>query len=281
MKTVAIYGLGLIGGSFGLALRKAGFPGEILGLCAPPFVEKALAMGAITRQCDSLAVAAQEADVIFLSHRIDAIIHALGILGPIARAGCLITDSGSTKTAIVNKATECVNLAEFIGGHPLAGREKRGVEAADPDLFRGKPYVLTGFSSLSKEFENWLERIGANVVHMTAEEHDRVVAYTSHLPQILSTALSLTLARQDNKALSQVFGPGLTDMTRLALSSSELWQDILRTNKDSVQTAIDSFIETLGEVRSAIENDGVEPTFTEAGEFARKLRHTIGQSSVP
>ncbi len=278
MKTVAIYGLGLIGGSFGLALRKAGFGGEILGVHEPPFDLKALEMGAITRRCESLEEAAAEADVIYLSHQIDAILGALCLLGPISRQGCLITDSGSTKTEIVYKATECIKAAKFVGGHPMAGKEKRGVQAADPDLFRGKPYVLTSYCSLTEEFEMWLGRIGAQVIHMSAEEHDHVVAYTSHLPQVLSTALALALAREENKALSQVFGPGLTDMTRLALSSSELWQSILRTNKHEVQTAIDAFIQTLREMQSAIGNDGVEVAFTEAGAFARELRNTSGQS---
>ncbi len=274
MKTIAIYGLGLIGGSFGLALRKAGFEGEILGLCAPPYAEKALEMGAITTVASDFDEIARRADVIYLSHKVDAILAAMPVLGPIARPGCFITDTGSTKTAIVSEATKHIKSAVFVGGHPMAGKETRGIEAADPDLFRDRPYVLTSQcdSSHMETFVSWLNRIGAHVTYLTPEEHDRTVAYTSHLPQLLSTALAVTLTKERDEVISKVFGPGLTDMTRLALSASDLWTSILVTNKNAVRQAIGAFTETLGEMTKALEKESLDTLLTEGAEFAAKLR---------
>ena len=276
IHTVAIVGLGLIGGSFGLALRKAGFAGEILGLCAPPYVEKALEMGAISRRSDSLQEVAEKADLIYLAHKVDSIIELLDILGPVARRGCLITDSGSTKVAITTKAAEAVKFAEFVGGHPMAGKEKRGIENANSDLFRGRPYILTEDRSTTPildEFKSWLAQIGAHLVSMSPAEHDSAVAFTSHLPQLLSTTLACTLKTQHQEAFTKVFGPGLLDMTRLALSASDLWMSILETNKEEVLKAIDAFRGTLDQLRSEIISNTLNEVFTSASEYAQKFRH--------
>lgn len=166
MKTVAIAGVGLIGGSFGLALRKAGFSGEILGVSSEAAIEAGIQMGAITRSA-TLQEAAAEADLIYLAQPVDRILETLAALGPLARSGCLITDAGSTKTAIVRKAEECIRSASFVGGHPLAGKEQRGAEAADADLFRERIYVLTpsgAETGLLDMFRSWLARIGARIV---------------------------------------------------------------------------------------------------------------------
>lgn len=274
MKTVAIIGVGLMGGSFGLALRKAGFDGEILGVCEPACARTAIAHGAITAAVP-LIEAAERGDLIYLADRVDVILKVLEVIGPIARTESLVTDCGSTKSVIVGKAQEFVLSAAFVGGHPMAGKEQRGVENADPDLFRGRPYILTESSRHSPfedEFRNWLSRIGARVMEMSPAEHDAAVAYTSHLPQLLSTALATTLSQQDQESFHAVFGPGLIDMTRLALSGPELWQSILATNQDRVAEAIDAFIDTLVSVKQNLRSEKLVGVFREAVLYSQQLR---------
>src|SRR3954452_13180757 len=219
IKTVAVIGVGLIGGSFALAIRKFGFAGEILGVSSPPVLEKAIELGAITRGV-SLQEACQRADLLYLADRVDGIIEVLRAIGPFARPGALITDAGSTKRAIMEAAREAVQSATFVGGHPIAGKELRGVENAEPDLFCGRPYVLTEplrDSPMVAVFEDLLRNLEVEIVRMSPEEHDNAVAFTSHLPQLLSTALAKTLGTQGSEAFHNVVGPGLLDMTRLAL----------------------------------------------------------------
>lgn len=275
IRTVAIVGLGLIGGSFGLALRKAGFPGEILGFCDSPYAEKALQMGAISRRSSSLREVVEQADLIYLADKIDSILSLLDTIGPIARQGCLVTDSGSTKVAITAKAVEVVKFAEFVGGHPMAGKEKRGIENAEADLFCGRPYILTNSQSVSPllhEFKFWLTRIGARVIVMSPIEHDSAVAFTSHLPQLLSTTLAYTLKTQHQEAFAKVFGPGLLDMTRLALSASDLWMSIVETNQGEILKAIDAFSETLNSIRAELLSSRLDEVFTSASQYAQQFR---------
>ncbi len=142
MESVAIFGVGLIGGSFGLALKKAGFGGEILGVSSEASIHAALERGAIDRG-SALEEAARRADLLYLAQPIGRILDTLRHLDPLVRADALVTDAGSTKHAIVTGARKLLHGCQFLGGHPLAGKEKRGVEQAEADLFRGRTYVLT------------------------------------------------------------------------------------------------------------------------------------------
>ena len=275
METVAIVGVGLIGASFGLALRRSGFTGPILGVSSPPAIEAGLASGAISLAA-TLKQAADQADLIYLAQPVDRIIETLGWLGPMARQGALITDAGSTKSAIV-KAGENIQYAEFIGGHPMAGKETRGAQSADADLFRNRLYVLTPqYRSVPEDFRDILQRIGANVLEMTAEEHDATVALTSHLPQLLSTALAALLASQKNANVEQVFGSGLLDMTRLAMSPAELWNSILATNKANVLHGIDLYTRVLLDLRQAVQDHNLDAMFSVAAQFSADLRSVKG-----
>jgi prephenate dehydrogenase len=274
MKTVAIVGVGLIGGSFGLALREAGFQGEILGVSSPRALETALRLGAISGTA-TLEQAAQCADLIYLAQPVDRILESLEALGPLAPAHCLITDAGSTKAVIVQKAAVCLRSATFLGGHPIAGKELRGVEAAEPQLFRDRPYVLTPSapeSAESHDFRAWLQRFGARVLEMPVDQHDATVAFTSHLPQLLSTALAATLAEQPNPQVPRVFGAGLLDMTRLALSSPDLWLSIIATNKVEIGKALDAIIRSLAEIKNHLSDDNLQTFFISAVAFASKIR---------
>lgn len=274
MRKVAIFGVGLIGGSFGLALRKAGFVGEIVGVSSPGAIAGALARNVISRGA-TLEEAAQWADLIYLAQPVDRILLTIEQLAPFIGRDCLVTDAGSTKTQIVRKAGEFLPPGQFLGGHPLAGKEQRGVDAADANLFRQRPYVLTPASPetpQSTAFRSWLMRLGVELMDMSPEEHDRTVALTSHLPQLLSTALAHTLATHGDKKVDVVFGQGLMDMTRLALSTPELWSSILATNKDAIHYAIDEFSRTLAELRNSIGTADLTRLFSSANAFSNRIR---------
>ncbi len=280
INTVAIVGVGLIGGSFGRSLRRVGFEGEILGVSSPGAVSAGLRAGAISSS-GTLSEAASRADVLYLAQPVDRILVTIEQLGPLLNqygrsSGVLVTDAGSTKSAIVARANAVLPRNTFLGGHPMAGKEKSGVEVSDADLFVGQPYVLTpapGFENpLAAEFRAWIERTGARLVEMPPEEHDAVVALTSHLPQLLSTSLALTLAAHPNPHIALVHGSGLLDMTRLAMSSPDLWQSIIATNQGEILRAIDAFSEHLQIVRKAVLSGDISTSFVEARTLGRELR---------
>lgn len=263
MRTVGIVGVGLIGGSFGLALRKSGFEGAILGVSSERSVAGAVERGAIDRGA-TLEEAAGVSDLLFLSQPISGIVQTLRKLDALVRPDTLVTDAGSTKRVIVEEASRSLHRCAFLGGHPMAGKELRGVAAADPDLFRGRPWILT--ADFRHEFRKWIGLFGAREIVMDAEEHDRLVAWSSHLPQLASTALAAVLNDRAPGA-ADVAGPGLLDATRLALSSFDLWRDILETNGSEVSVALEAYIEKLQRIRSDVETE-----FTKGSEFARSLR---------
>ena len=281
METVAIVGVGLIGGSFGLALKQAGFRGTILGVSSERALRAGIERGAIDRGA-SLEEAAGASDLIYLAQPIGRILDTLNHVDPLVRPEALITDAGSTKHAIVTKARKMVRNCQFLGGHPLAGKEKRGAREADADLFRGRTYVLTPGApeeletAAAREFVEWLGRIGAKTVVLGAAEHDRVVSFTSHLAQLASTALAATVA-ENLTALEdlQVAGPGLLDSTRLALSAYELWRDILATNTDSIEQALTAYINKLEYLRENLRTRAMQEEFVRAAELAGRLRRAI------
>jgi prephenate dehydrogenase len=267
MRSAAIVGTGLIGGSFGLALRKAGYQGSIVGVSSERSIAEALERGAIDRGV-TLEEACAEADLIFLSQPISGILETLPKLNPLVRSGALVTDAGSTKREIVEAAARSLTRCVFLGGHPMAGKEARGASAADPDLFRDRPWVLTGEPEhpVARVLRKWIALFGAREVILDAAQHDALVAWSSHLPQLASTALAAVLSEHAPDA-ARVAGPGLLDMTRLAMSSYDLWRDILGTNREAVQEALDAYIEKLRQLRANYETE-----FSRGADFARTLR---------
>ena len=263
MNSVAIIGVGLIGGSFGLALRKTGFTGEILGVSSERSVAEARAVQAIDRGV-SLEEAASTCDVLFLSQPISGILETLRQLDALVRPETLVTDAGSTKQAIVAEAARSLKRCTFLGGHPMAGKEQRGAGAADADLFRGRPWVFT--SELDHPLRQWVAKFGAREIILDAATHDRLVAWSSHLPQLASTALASVLSDEAPEAVT-VAGPGLIDSTRLAMSSYDLWRDIIDTNRPEILRALDAYIDRLQSLRTDFESE-----FEKASAFAKKLR---------
>jgi prephenate dehydrogenase len=278
MRNVAIIGTGLIGASFGLALRKNGFTGSIVGISSSRAIADAIACGAIDRGAP-LEEAIPQADLVFLSQTIGRILDTLRRLDKLLRPDALVTDAGSTKCEIVDLAREHIRRAQFLGGHPMAGKERRGAAAADGELFRGRTWVLTPDdpselqTPAAVEFLGWLERIGARVLTLDSDEHDRVVSLTSHLAQLASTALAATVSdKVGAQSRLQVAGPGLEDMTRLAMGSYDLWRDILATNRDHIDRALAMYIQKLEHIRENLRTRQLQEEFERGAELAGKLR---------
>lgn len=185
---------------------------------------------------------AAQRDLLFLAQPVSAIIETLRCLPALVSGSTLITDAGSTKRAIAESAS---GLARFTGGHPMAGKEARGVEAADPALFRGRPWLLT--SEPPSELRRWIEAVGARISVIPADEHDRLVALISHAPQLLSNAIA-----QATRHHQEFAGPGLESMTRLAGSSYSVWRDILATNGDETAAALERIITDANRLREAL-----------------------------
>jgi prephenate dehydrogenase len=278
IQTVSILGVGLIGGSFGLALRAAGFAGRILGVSSPRTIDSAVRFGAIDAGMP-LSEAVAAADLVYLAQPIGRILDLLPEVARHASPGCLVTDAGSTKRAIVARAAEV--FAEgpwFLGGHPMAGKAQRGVELAEADLFAGAVYVLTPQDGrlpdtpVVQEFVAWIRKIGATPSVLAPDVHDQVVTWTSHLPQLVSSALALSVSGHlDDAEHLKIAGPGLRDMTRLAESSYAIWRDILSTNGDNLQRALHEFISRLKHFSDHLGTSDLQSDFESAKKIREKL----------
>jgi len=244
MQRVAICGVGLIGGSFALALRRTGFTGTLLGVSSERTIAEAVELGVVDRGA-TLEEAAQTADLIYLAQPILKIIEGMPALGQMLGPQATVTDAGSTKAEIVAAMREYLPAGSYVGGHPMAGKETRGVR-------------------------------GARVVILGAEEHDRAVAYTSHLTQLVATALAGTVTRALPGDEIQVSGPGLIDTTRLAQSSYDIWRDILCTNRGPVDAALGEMIDRLREMRAALGEN--EAQFAEGAELRRRIVRSVNLS---
>jgi prephenate dehydrogenase len=264
--SAAVVGVGLIGGSFALALRASGFAGKIIGVSSPEAVRVAIENGVIDEALP-LAEAAALADLIYLARPIEGILAVLDELDQHVQPGTLITDAGSTKSAICARAAEKIHRGRFVGGHPMAGKEARGAGEAEATLFRGRPYVLT---SPCAELERVIADFGARLVILSAEEHDALVALTSHLPQLISTALAASIGTAPGAV--QVAGPAALDLTRLALSPYEIWRDIFATNATNIDAALGVFIGKLEELRDELRGPRIAEEFEAAARVARRLR---------
>ena len=280
IRQVTICGVGLIGGSLGLALKKAGFGGRIVGFGRPVTLEKAQRRGAIDSASSNLAEAVADADVVYLSTPILTLLELMGKLHPLVKPEALITDAGSTKAAICeNGAKLFPGPPWFIGGHPMAGKESTGVDNADADLFQGARYALTPYSRhhldtpIARSFVAWLDRIGARVLILDAELHDEIVTWTSHLPQLVSTALAVAV--MENVKVPEdleLSAGGLRDASRLAESSYKVWRDVCITNAENIERALTTFTQALEHLRDNLRSRELENIFERANELRRRLK---------
>lgn len=264
MSRIVIVGTGLLGSSLGLAVKRAGLYERVVGVSSPAVVEEALRVGAVDEALP-LGEAVRGAALVVLAQPVRRIVALLGELDGMVDVGTLVTDVGSTKGEICAAAAGWTR-GRFVGGHPMAGREVRGPAGATAELFVGRPWVLT---EAAPELLRLVEGVGARAVVLPAAEHDAMVAMSSHLPQLLATALGSYLHGRDLRAVA---GPGLLDMTRLAMSSHELWADILATNAGNVDAALAGMIGELEKVRAGLREGQLEEAFARGAEFARGLR---------
>ena len=260
IRQITIIGTGLIGGSFGLALKKNRFNGKIVGCDRAPVLEKARLKGAIDSGETSPADAVRGSDVILLATPVGTIIELIGLLGPSLPAKTLITDTGSTKTDILTRGKTIFGKntgKRFLAGHPMAGKEQSGVEFAEADLFQGAAWFVTPapaqniYHGLSGEFLEWVEKTGARIASMEAEEHDKLCAWISHVPQMISTALAATLVDEfgEDAPLLEAGGRALREMTRISGSPYSMWRDVALTNKKNIQDALLKLEQRLAHLR--------------------------------
>jgi prephenate dehydrogenase len=255
LEKVAIVGVGLIGGSIGLALRERGLAKEIAGFGRrASTLERAKQLGAITSAVATLTEAVAGADFVVVCTPVETIVPQILEIAAVPNARPLITDAGSTKSSIVAQLEQNLSgHARFVGSHPLAGSERGGIEHARVDLFQGRVVVVTPTSRTDSEdvaaiTDFWIA-LGARVISMPPDAHDRTVATTSHAPHVVASALA---AATDPTALPLTAG-GWRDSTRIAGGDPELWQQILLDNRTNVLQSLSRFETSLSRFRSALE----------------------------
>jgi prephenate dehydrogenase len=278
---VTVIGTGLIGGSLALALRKYGFHGRILGCDRPDVLAAACRMKVIDAGEPDPAAAARGSDLIVLATPVGSILDSLEH-GRIFPPEALITDVGSTKQLVVERA--CAAFGEqapirFLAGHPMAGKEHSGIQYADADLFAGAVWLVTPLpgqdvrAGAAGAFLDWVEKFGSRIICMDAERHDRLCAWISHLPQMLSTAFAATLESElgDDDDLKAMGGRALREMTRIASSPYSMWRDIAFTNTANIQDALLRLEQRLAHVRENLRTRELQAEFHRAQKFKRDL----------
>jgi prephenate dehydrogenase len=285
IERVFIAGTGLIGASVGLALREAGFRGEIVGTGpTEATLETARRMGAIDRwvpRANAEAEAAH-ADLVLLAGPVLAIEDWMQRLASILTERTLVTDVGSTKVQIATLGAKLYNQpgrARFLPGHPMAGKESGGAAQAEASLFRGAMWLFTpqpGIEASERETEwrAWVAKFGAHTMDLDARRHDELVAWVSHLPQMLSTALAALLEETfavDHDAVAAIGGRALRETTRLGASPYSMWRDIALTNSEPIAQTLHALEQKLAHLRENLRTPELKEEFRLANEFrARK-----------
>lgn len=258
-KRVAIIGLGLIGGSIGLALHNARAAQQVAGFDAGKGVaERARKSGAIDQSCSSLTEAVRGAELVILATPVGAMRPLLQQLAGTVASGTVITDVASTKAQVINWAEEYLPpTVAFVGGHPIAGKEVSGIEAADGKLFQNCVYCLTPTRRTSpvalEKVTELVSSLGAQVRFLEPLEHDGQVAGVSHLPFVVSAVLMNTVAGGESWGdASLLAGSGFRDMTRLAAGSPEMYRDICLTNSEALTRWLNAYIQQLAAFRDRL-----------------------------
>lgn len=282
-RRAAILGTGLIGGSFGLALRR-NFPEiHVVGWDKDEDVARqAVARGAIAKAFPKADAAIVAADLVYIALPIGVALDLLPAIARSAAPGALVTDACSTKARICREASQYFHGdAEFLGGHPMAGKELSGIAQASADLFDGARYALIGSeedsaqSARQSAFEDLIRGLGSKLVWLDAETHDWAAAIVSHLPQLVSVALARVVHDEvDETGLPvSLAGPGLRDALRLAGSSYSMWRDIALTNTDNISHALDRVGRAIEDLQRRLTNRDLEAEFDIANELYKVLRN--------
>ncbi len=285
IERIAILGTGLLGTSVGLALRGAGFRGSIVGWNrGAAGAETALKAGAIDSIASDPLQAALEAQVVALAVPIYSTLDYMDKLSTVLGPDHLVTDVGSTKGEITAAAGRLFNTPEraaFLPGHPMAGKERGGAALGDAELFRGAVWLFTDDASWQRSahsaelVKGWRELVvamGSKTLDLDAQRHDELVAWVSHLPQFVATALSALLQDEvgDAPELRDIGGRALREMTRLGSSPYSMWRDIALTNTEAVQAALFALEQRLANLRENLRTPGLRDEFEQANRFRRE-----------
>jgi len=285
IERISILGMGLLGTSVGLALRAAGFRGSITGWNRnPQHAQVALKMGAL----DSVGVdpleVARAGQVVLLSVPIYATLDFMEKLSGVLGSEHLVTDVGSTKRIISEAAARLYNTpgrAAFLPGHPMAGKERGGAALGDANLFRGAVWLFTDdpaaqrsphSAALVEGWREWVGAMGSKILDLDPVRHDELVAWVSHLPQFVATALSALLEKEvgDAPELKDVGGRALREMTRLGASPYSMWRDIAYTNTEAVQAALEALEQRIAHLRENLRTPELRDEFEQANRFRRE-----------
>ena len=282
-RTIAIVGVGLIGGSVGLAAR-ATWPGvRVIGIDTRDVLVSAVALGAVTDTAGDVSAAAA-ADLVVLCAPVAVNAATLAALAPRLGPATVVTDVGSTKREIV-AAAEAHGIDRFVGGHPLAGAATSGTASAREHLFRGRPWILTPSATSAPaavdRLRGFAVALGATPTVLDAVAHDRLMAYVSHLPQVVASTLLETVGATVGESGLALSGPGLADTTRLAASPGGLWAGILAANADHVAEAVAALEAALARLRAGLgDAASVQSTFASAARWRRAIK-IIGEADRP
>ena len=279
---VGIVGLGLIGGSIALATRQLWPSSLVVAVDDKDVLETAMRLHAIDVAADDLIVLA-ECDVVFLAAPVKQNIAVLGELDENVRTPAVVTDVGSTKREMIAAARQLPDRFTFIGGHPLAGSAHGGLEHARPDLFQGRPWILTPDDPAERSrprdptaesrLSSFIQALGAVPKHMNADAHDRLMASLSHLPQLTASALMQVVGQRVGPEGLSLAGKGLADTTRLAASPADIWKDIAATNADHLGAALDALIGVLKDLRMDLPaGDRLVEVFDEASRWRECIK---------
>jgi prephenate dehydrogenase len=279
MQRVVIVGTGLIGSSVGLALRAIDFPGTITGIDSNPEERTAAhKLGAVDKIVDDAASgmqALEAADVILLAVPVLAILDWMQRLAPILKPHQLLTDVGSTKSAIADLAATLYNAPgqpQFLPGHPMAGKESGGAAHAEARLLESALWLFTPLaaeSALTREWRTWINRIGCRSMDMDPIRHDKICAWVSHLPQFVATAMAALFEDEfgDTKEVSAIGGRALREMTRLGASPYSMWRDVAMTNTDNVAATLYALEQRLAHLRENLRTPELRDEFQRANHF--------------
>ena len=253
-KRVTIVGVGFMGGSLGLAMKKYKLAKKVVGLSHEQSdLTKALKHKAIDIAETDIQKALKGSDLVIMATPVESIIKLLSAISPYVRRGAIITDVGSSKSEIVEyteKTLQQPNL--FVGAHPLVGSEKRGIEFSDADLFTNTCCIITPTDKTHKgsvgKIKKLWTKVGAKVSILKTGDHDKILSYTSHLPHLVAYALMRTIPKENLRYSSG----GLRDTTRIASSSAQMWNDICMSNARNIVQVLDEYVDNLAQLRSAI-----------------------------
>jgi prephenate dehydrogenase len=280
IRQITIVGTGLIGGSLALALRQSGVAGTIVGCDKRSVLDTAVERKVIDRGEADLERAVVGSDLIVFATPVGTILSQFEAIAPTLPASTLITDTGSTKQKFVERARMIFGAEagkRVLPGHPMAGKEFSGVEHADAELFQGAVWLITPivadqrYTPLQEEYTALLTAIGARIIVLDSERHDVVCAWISHLPQMISTALTSVLREEmgDDETVTQIGGRALREMTRIGHSPYSMWRDIALTNSENIEDVMLRFEQQMMHLRESLKGPGLREMFESANKFGR------------